>query len=109
MQSGRPLDRGFLREWLLHECGSAVPGPRPPCSSCQLHPHFSYFAACAIIPASSMTMAKETSSKLQSFPTQETMNLELVKASPAPLPEAVTKLKTALKLKDQEIEILHRI
>jgi signal transduction protein with GAF and PtsI domain len=36
------------------------------------------------------------------------MNLELVKA-PAPLPEAVTKLKTALRLKDQEIEILHRI
>src|SRR5262245_27961215 len=60
-------------------------------------------------PASLTTMAKETSSKLQSFPTQETMNLELVKGSPAPLPEAVTKLKTALRLKDQEIEILHRI
>jgi len=56
-----------------------------------------------------MTMAKEISSKLQSFPPQETVNLELVKASPVPLPEAVTKLKTALKLKDQELEILHRI
>jgi signal transduction protein with GAF and PtsI domain len=37
------------------------------------------------------------------------MNLEVAKSSPASTPEAVTKLKTALKLKTQEIEILHRI
>jgi signal transduction protein with GAF and PtsI domain len=37
------------------------------------------------------------------------MNLELARASSAPTPEAVTKLRTALRLKTQEIEVLHRI
>ncbi len=37
------------------------------------------------------------------------MNLELARVSSAPTPEAVTKLRTALRLKTQEIEVLHRI
>jgi signal transduction protein with GAF and PtsI domain len=41
--------------------------------------------------------------------TLDTMNLELARASSAPTPEAVTKLRTALRLKTQEIEVLHRI
>ncbi|PYV38219.1 MAG: hypothetical protein DMG06_26205 [Acidobacteria bacterium] len=52
-----------------------------------------------------MGIASEYSNNL----TAAAMSSELVTTQPASLPEVVSKLKTALRLKSLEIEILHQI